>query len=89
MTMYIVGICRFCNSVAELQGWPTSQILLDIDTNSSEDPAAAALSEYSSDLLCVGECPSERWYLFAMLHDAVSYQQQSLWLNEFFGKTVE
>ena len=35
-----------------------------------------------------GEYLSERWCLFAMLHDAVSYKQKSLQFNEFFGKTV-
>ena len=39
--MYIVGICRLSNSVAELQGWPTSQVLLDVNTNGLEDTAAS------------------------------------------------
>jgi len=41
MAMYIIGLCRCGNSVAELQGWPTSRVLLDTDTNGFEDPAAS------------------------------------------------
>jgi len=87
MTMYITGICRSGNSVAELQGF-TSQVLLDTDKNGLDGPAAA-LSVCS--VICYawgGGDPSEWWCLFAMLHDAVSYKQQSLRFNEFFGKTV-
>ena len=39
--MYIIGICRSGNSVAELQGWPTSQVLLDTDTKGLENPVAS------------------------------------------------